>query len=64
VVLHTASEAELLALEKALIEAGIGHKAIREPDPPYFGQLMAIGLEPQPRSKALKGLTQDLRLAR
>lgn len=42
-------EATLLAVEASLIAAGIVHSAIREPDAPHLGALMAIGLRPQPR---------------
>lgn len=46
VALSVPNERALLRLEDRLIELGIAHAAIREPDPPYHGALMAIGLEP------------------
>lgn len=46
VVLAVPNQAKLLALERSLIEANIPHKSIREPDAPYFNELMAIGLFP------------------
>jgi peptidyl-tRNA hydrolase len=46
VVLAASDQAKLLALERKLIEAEIPHKAIREPDDPWNGQLMAIGINP------------------
>lgn len=39
-------------------ENGILHKLIREPDEPYCGQLMAIGIRPMPRSRVRKYLSQ------
>jgi len=58
VVLGVPDERELLVLEKRLIEAQIPHRAIREPDPPWNGQLMAIGLVPGPREKFKKYLSR------
>ena len=49
VILGARNEAKLLRLEQALIEYGFPHLAIREPDAPYDGALMAIGLEPTVR---------------
>lgn len=46
VVLGARNESRLLKLERALCEAGVPHVAVREPDSPYFGQIMAIGLVP------------------
>lgn len=46
VVLAARTEARLLWLERRLLAAGIPHVAIREPDEPYAGQLMAIGVHP------------------
>lgn len=42
-------EAALLALSAELTAANFSHIIIREPDAPYLGQAMAIGLSPQPR---------------
>ena len=33
------------------MDAGVAHRAIRESDPPYDGELLAIGLEPAPREE-------------
>ncbi len=44
VVLAVANQAKLLALERDLLMNGVAFKAIREPDPPYLGALMALGL--------------------
>jgi hypothetical protein len=40
----------LAILERALAAAGAPHVAIREPDPPYCGALLAIGVQPAPRA--------------
>lgn len=58
VVLAVPDEAALLAVEKRLQEALIdGVTSIREPDEPYCGQLMTIGIKPQPRGKIRKLLS-------
>jgi peptidyl-tRNA hydrolase len=46
----------LLALERALVAAGVPHVAVREPDPPYAGALLAIGLPPAPRASLRRHL--------
>jgi len=56
-------EAALLRLEQDLIIAEIEFRAIREPDAPYFGQLMAIGIVPLPKAR-LGGLLSHLQLIR
>lgn len=53
---QAANEEELLELEAKLILAGIEFVAIREPDEPWNGQLMVIGLKPQIRTKEIKKL--------
>ena len=50
VVLTVPNLAALTALHLKINRAAIDHQAVFEPDPPYHGQLMAIGLKPQPRS--------------
>jgi hypothetical protein len=50
IVLAARDEPELLVLESKLRAAGVGLRAIRESDPPYSGQLMALGLTPIPKS--------------
>jgi len=52
-----------LALEAKLKAAGVSFTAIREPDMPWNGQLMAIGLMPCVRSKTLRKLMSGLPLA-
>lgn len=49
VALAVPDEASLLAVERDLVAAGVPHRAIREPDAPYHGALMAIGVVPMPR---------------
>lgn len=52
--LVTKTEEELKALGWELFKAGIPHKLIFEPDAPWTGQLMAIGVVPGPRKKLRK----------
>lgn len=54
VVLSVDSEEDLKNLEVKLAKANLPHRAIREPDHPWNGQLMAIGLEPTGRNKVKK----------
>lgn len=51
VCLAAHSELELEDLEAKLIELEIAHTSIREPDAPWNGALMAIGLEPVIRDR-------------
>lgn len=46
----------LLALERELAAAGVPHAAIREPDPPHHGALLAIGVRPAPRASLRRHL--------
>jgi hypothetical protein len=57
VCLAVPGEPELLALEARLIAAGIRHNSIREPDAPWNGQLMSIGICPCERSSVRKLLS-------
>jgi len=50
IALAARDELHLHRVEKKLRASGIPHVAIREPDAPYFGALMAIGIAPGPRS--------------
>ena len=45
-VVLAATREELGALEQRLVESGIAHVAVREPDEPWGGALTAIGLVP------------------
>jgi peptidyl-tRNA hydrolase len=49
VVLGVKSERQLKNLEKKLKRHHVKHFAMREPDAPWLGQLMAIGLWPTER---------------
>jgi hypothetical protein len=49
VVLAAANEGELLDIETELRLDGVPHRAIREPDPPHNGALVAIGIVPAER---------------
>ncbi len=62
VALAARDEAQLIELEQTLIKAGINHVAIREPDEPWLGALMAIGVTPQIRTPELKKLMKHLPL--
>jgi hypothetical protein len=52
VALEVPNEQALMDLERKLLGLGIAHVAIREPD--LNNQLMAIGIQPQVRSKSLR----------
>jgi len=58
IALAAQSEIQLLAIEKKLISNNIPHVAIREPDAPWCGQLMAIGIAPCDRAKVRKEVSQ------
>ena len=64
VVLAVPNEQTLLAIEEKLKHAQIKYNAIREPDPPYLGQLMAIGLEPTTDRTRMRKLLSTLPLLR
>jgi len=57
------NEEELKNLSYDLFMAGIPHKSILEPDAPWNGQIMAIGVCPAPR-KELKKFFSKLKLLR
>lgn len=57
VVLAALDEQTILAVEERLVRAGIEIFAIREPDEPWNGQLMTIGIKPQSREKVRKLLS-------
>lgn len=59
VALAARDEAHLEALARRLSFEGVPHRLIREPDAPWRGALMAIGLPPRspsPRVEALRRL--------
>lgn len=46
VALSACNERQLLKLEERLTWEQVPHAAFREPDPPWNGSLMAVGIEP------------------
>lgn len=63
IALAVAGEAELKAVQDRLSKHGVQFNAIREPDAPYCGQLMAIGIRPLRRSR-IRRLLSDVPLLR
>lgn len=64
VVLAAKDEAQLEKIEQDLRGRGIDHNAIREPDSPWDGALMAIGIHPVTDRSILKPVTGGLPLLR
>lgn len=62
VALAAPDERALLDLERTLQTAAVAHVAIREPDEPFCGQLVAIGLAPVFRTPELRRLLRHLPL--
>ena len=62
VVLGVKNEAALHEVERRLFQFGIAHHAIREPDAPWSGALMALGIPPMVPTKQLRKVTKKLRL--
>ncbi|MCH9686490.1 MAG: hypothetical protein K0V04_33970 [Deltaproteobacteria bacterium] len=62
VVLAAVDEAHLVDIERRLLRLGIHHRAIREPDPPWSGALMAVGLAPVVHRTTVRTVTARLRL--
>ncbi len=62
VALHAPNEASLIELEAHLALRGMPFVAIREPDAPYNGQLMAIGVQPMVRTKQLRKMFASFKL--
>jgi hypothetical protein len=58
IALAAKSEIQLLGIEKRLLSQNIPHVAIREPDAPWNGQIMAIGIAPCDRSVVRKEVSQ------
>lgn len=63
VVLAVPGEAELEALSVRLRAAGVDVRRIVEPDPPWSGALMALGVRPGPRGD-LRRVLSDVPLFR
>lgn len=51
VVLQVPDESGLLRLEEKLAKSCVESISIREPDPPFLGQITAIGVKPMLRSE-------------
>jgi hypothetical protein len=58
IALAAKDELHLNKIEKKLLKLEIPHVAIREPDAPWNGALMAIGLYPAPRETVRKGVAR------
>lgn len=54
----SSSYESLLELEQKLLKNNIPHKSIREPDPPFYGEIMAIGVFPDSGEKLRKYFSQ------
>jgi peptidyl-tRNA hydrolase len=64
VALAARDEPHLASLELELRRLGIPHRAIREPDTPWNGALMAIGIVPIADRALVREVTGGLRLLR
>lgn len=64
VALSVPDEASLRELARRLWDAEVPHKVIMEPDTPYDGQAMAIGLFPTTDRDRVRRLTSSLPLVR
>jgi len=64
VVLAARDVAHLEQVERDLVRHQIPHQAIREPDAPHCGALMAIGVVPMSDRKRVSKVTSKLPLLR
>ena len=64
IALGVPNEAGLRVLAQRLWDAGIPHKVITEPDSPYDGQAMAVGVFPTSDRDRIRKLTSNLPLIR
>jgi hypothetical protein len=64
IALMVVDEAELAVLAERLELAAVPHVAIREPDPPWSGALMAIGIPPLADPRAARRVLARLPLLR
>lgn len=62
--LEVPDERTLLEVSQKLREVGVNHRLIVEPDEPYCGQAMAIGIEPTRDRSKIRRVTSHLPLAR
>lgn len=64
IALAARDETHLREIRDRIWRAGIPHTLICEPDPPYDGQAMAVGLWPTSDRPAVRRVTSDLPLLR
>lgn len=65
IVLHVENEEQLLLFSNLLKQKeGLHHVLIREPDAPYNGEAMALGLAPSQRRNFLRRLFYHLELVK
>lgn len=64
IALHARDEAHLHDIKRSLWDAEVPHVAISEPDAPYGGQMMAIGLFPTDDRSRVRTVTSSLPLVR
>jgi len=62
IVLSAKNENHLIRIEKQLSGSKIKYHSVREPDSPWNGELMAIGLYPTSDRNTLKPVTKRLKL--
>lgn len=60
IVLEVANEYTLRSIARKLQLSGIAHITIQEPDPPYGGQVTAIGVVPTTDKSKLKRILGEL----
>lgn len=58
IALHARDEVHLSLIAKKLRLAGIHFTQIREPDAPYLGALMALGLHPRRKEELRRHLSE------
>ena len=58
VILAVADEVELATVASSLAEVAVDHVQIFEPDPPWCGSLMAIGVRPMVRLSPIRALAR------
>lgn len=64
VLLHVENEQQLLEYAQLMQEKQISHVLIREPEQPYNGAAMSLGLAPSTRRNAFRRLFYHLQLVK
>lgn len=64
IALSVPDEPSLRELARRLWDSEVPHKVITEPDSPYDGQAMALGIFPTTDRERVRRLTSNLRLVR